>query len=150
MLKKLLAFLNEPEEAPDTERMVMLAAATLLLEVAWADQNISEDELALIARQLREEFGLSDKDVNDVIEESRKKHGDSVGVYSYTRTINDAWDEPRKFELILALWKLALSDNELHRYEEHSIRRIAELLYVSHDRFIEAKLTAKRDAEGRN
>lgn len=148
MLKKLLDFLKQPEDSLDTERLVMLAAAALLLEVAWADHDISEEELTLIGRQLRQQFGLSDKDVNDVIEESREKHGDSVGVHSYTRTINDAWDEPRKFELILALWKLALSDDDLHRYEEHSIRRIAELLYLSHSRFIEAKLKAKRDAAG--
>lgn len=150
MLRRLLDFLKEPEGATDTERMVMLAAAALLLEVAWADQDISEAELATIERQLGNQFGLSPDDVNELIEESRQNHGDSVGVYSYTRTINDAWEEPRKFELILALWRLALSDDQLHRYEEHTIRRIAELLYVSHARFIEAKLKAKRDAAGRS
>jgi len=150
VLRRLLDFLKEPEGATDKERMVMLAAAALLLEVAWADQDISEAELATIERQLGKQFGLSRDDVNELIEESRQNHGNSVGVYSYTRNINDAWDEPRKFELILALWRLALSDDQLHRYEEHTIRRIAELLYVSHTRFIEAKLKAKRDAAARS
>jgi uncharacterized tellurite resistance protein B-like protein len=31
---------------------------------------------------------------------------------------------------------------------EHTIRKIAELLYVSHVRFIEAKRKARRDAPG--
>jgi uncharacterized tellurite resistance protein B-like protein len=41
------------------------------------------------------------------------------------------------------LWRLALSDAELDRFEEHTIRKIAELLYVSHVRFIEAKQRAR-------
>ena len=147
MIGKLLHFLKQPGEATDPERVVMLAAATLLLEVAWADQNISEEEIGLISRQLRRQFGLSEDDIAAVIAESRAKQEESVGVYSYTRTINEAWEEPQKFELVVALWRLALSDDQLHRYEEHSIRRIAELLYLSHTRFIEAKLKAKRDAE---
>jgi uncharacterized tellurite resistance protein B-like protein len=69
-----------------------------------------------------------------------------VGVYGYTRTINESFTEEQKFELVTALWRLALADDGLHRYEEHTIRKIAELIYLSHSRFIEAKLTAKRDA----
>jgi len=104
-------------------------------------------ELDLVRRQLRQQFDLSADEVATAIAEAKARQADSVGVHSYTRTINDAWDEPRKFALVVALWRLALSDDELHRYEEHTIRRIAELLYVSHDRFIEAKLKAKRGAE---
>jgi uncharacterized tellurite resistance protein B-like protein len=34
----------------------------------------------------------------------------------------------------------------LHRYEEHLIRKIAELLYVPHSAFIAAKHRARRHA----
>jgi uncharacterized tellurite resistance protein B-like protein len=78
------------------------------------------------------------------VEESRREHEQSVGLYSYTRTINAAWSEEQKFALVTALWRLAMANDELHRYEEHTIRKIAELLYLSHERFIEAKLRVKR------
>ncbi len=147
MLEKLLRLVKDPDDAPNQERLVVLAAAALLLEVAWADHDITDEELDLIRNQLCRQFHLSADDVSSIVTESKQHHEESVGVHSYTRTINGAWDEPRKFNLIVALWQLALSDDELNRYEEHIIRRIAELLYVSHDRFIAAKLRAKRGVE---
>lgn len=146
MLGRLLDKLKAPESAEESpEHLLALAAAALLLEVAWADHDIAEDELALIEAQLHSQFGLTETEVRSLVEESRQAHQDSVGVYGYTRTINEAFDEAQKFALVTALWRLALADDALHRYEEHTIRKIAELLYLSHSRFIEAKLTAKRD-----
>jgi uncharacterized tellurite resistance protein B-like protein len=42
--------------------------------------------------------------------------------------------------LIENLWRIAFADGELHHYEEHVIRRIADLIHVSHMDFIAAKL----------
>lgn len=145
MLKALLNRLKEPEEEPDSEHLVALAAAALLLEVAWADHDIADAELELIERQLKGQFGLGEDEVRELVEESRTHHAESVGLYRYTRTINESWSEEQKFALVTSLWRLALAEDGLDRYEEHTIRKIAELLYLSHNRFIEAKLTAKRD-----
>jgi len=144
MLTKLLSRLRAPATEPDPEQLTSMAAAALLLEVAWADHEVSERELELIAAELTRKFALGTAEVAELIEESRRDHAESVGLHQYTRVINDAWDEGRRFELVLALWRLALANDELHRYEEHTIRKIAELLYLSHERFIEAKLRARR------
>ena len=47
-----------------------------------------------------------------------------------------------KVQLITSLWKVAYADGDLDKYEEHLIRRVADLLYVPHDAFIRAKLSA--------
>lgn len=146
MLSQLLDRLRAPAEEPAPERLLALAAAALLLEVAWADQDIADSELALIEQQLERQFGLPPETVRELVEESRRVQENSVGLYSYTRAINEAWTEAQKFQLVTALWRLALADQGLDRYEEHTIRKIAELLYLSHSRFIEAKLLAKREA----
>ena len=49
----------------------------------------------------------------------------------------------QKERLIEHLWEVAYADGELHPYEEHLVRKIADLLYVPHDAFIAAKLRAK-------
>ena len=36
-------------------------------------------------------------------------------------------------------WKIAYADHELHRYEEHVIRRLSDLIHVPHHEFIAAK-----------
>jgi uncharacterized tellurite resistance protein B-like protein len=144
MLSKLFNRLIQPEQEPEPKALEALAAAALLLEVAWADHEISDEELALIEEHLQSQFGLSEAEVDELVAESRRAHEESVGLYHYTRTINDAWTEEQRFSLVMALWRLALANDELHRYEEHTIRKIAELLYLSHERFIEAKLRVKR------
>ena len=45
-----------------------------------------------------------------------------------------------KVTLIENLWRVAYADGELHHYEEHLVRRIADLIHVSHRDFITAKL----------
>lgn len=130
-------------EEPSAEHMLPAAAAMLLLEVAWADHNMSDDEIARIEQSLKQLFELSDPFVTQLINDARAKHDESVGVYDYTRTINDALNEDEKFQLLVQLWRLALSDQDLHALEEHVIRRISELLYLSHSRFIAAKQQAR-------
>jgi uncharacterized tellurite resistance protein B-like protein len=146
MLSQLLARLKEPlaESEAEAEALLPLAAAVLYLEVAWADHDIADEEMELIRRTLTEQFDLTPEEVDVIVSESKEQHDASVGLYRFTRTITEAWDEEARFQLVVRLWRLALSDEELHSFEEHTIRKIAELLYVSHSRFIEAKLTAKR------
>ena len=149
MLTSLLAKirgseLSEQTEEPAEESTLAMAAAALFFEVAWADHTITDHELELVRAGIMSQFGLAAAVVDDIVEESHKQHDDSVGVYPFTRAITEAWDEQQRFELVVRLWQLALSNEELNRYEEHTIRRIADLLYLSHQRFIEAKLEAKR------
>jgi uncharacterized tellurite resistance protein B-like protein len=146
MLKKLIERLTQPRAEAQPQQLVAQAAAALLLEVSWADHDISAAELQVIENALQRQFGLDPDAIAELVEQSRRDHEASVGLYGYTRLINEHWDEPAKFDLILALWRLALADDELHRYEEHTIRRVAELLYLSHERFIEAKRLARQGA----
>ncbi len=44
------------------------------------------------------------------------------------------------------MWSLSLADGEPHHLEEHRIRRLAELLHVSHSDFIRAKLQVQEGA----
>jgi uncharacterized tellurite resistance protein B-like protein len=149
MLRELLNRIRgEDDAAEDAQRVVALAAATLLIEVAWADHDIAEEELAVVKLALAEQFELTGEEVDGIVLESRAQHDESVGLYGFTRTLVEAWDEPARFDLIVQLWRLAYSDARLDRFEEHTIRKIAELLYVSHVRFIEAKRKARRDAPG--
>ncbi len=145
MLSQLLAKIrgSEPEEQKEGQTLPM-AAAALFFEVAWADHKITDHELELIRAGIMSQFGLSSEVVDDIVVESHKQHDESVGVFPFTRAITEAWDEQKRFDLVEQLWQLALSNDELNRYEEHTIRRIADLLYLSHQRFIEAKLQAKR------
>ncbi len=148
MLGALLDRILGREEEKSDPRLVPLAAATLLIEVAWADQNITDAELDIVRSALNRQFDLTEDEVEEILNESRSAQDESVGLYAFTRTLVDAWDEAQRYELVVQLWRLALSDSKLDRFEEHTIRKIAELLYVSHARFIEAKQQARHLTRG--
>ena len=147
MLRSLLEKLrgDAAHDPAGRARQIQLAAATLLIEVAWADHHISDGELAVVRHVLLGQFELEESEAEEIIQESRREHEESVGLHTFTRTLVEAWDEKQRFDLIVALWRLAFSDAGLDRFEEHTIRKISDLLYVSHSRFIEAKRAA-RDA----
>ena len=131
MLSHILSRLKEPlaKNAEEAAELLPLAAAVLYLEVAWADHDIAEEESELIGQILTDQFALPPEELRIIVSESRAQHESSVGLYRFTRIINDAWDEEDKYQLVVKLWELALSDNNLHSFEEHTIRKIAELLY---------------------
>ena len=37
------------------------------------------------------------------------------------------------------LWQISLADNTIDRYEEHTIRKIADLLHLRHSEFMQCK-----------
>jgi uncharacterized tellurite resistance protein B-like protein len=147
MFNSLLERIRSQDRDPTVEddRLIPLAAATLLMEVAWADHDIAEEETAAIRLALTQQFDLSEHEIDEVMSSSIAQHDESVGLYGFTRTLVEAWEEPARFDLVVKLWQLALADDKLDRFEEHMIRKIAELLYVSHQRFIEAKQQARRN-----
>ena len=59
-----------------------------------------------------------------------------------TRTLNALASAEQKRALLGMMWRVAMADNELSRYEEHLIRKVADLLYVPHSDFIAAKQQA--------
>ena len=144
MISRLLERLRgwREEEGAD-EHLIALSAATLLLEVASADHDVADAELDTIRRALICQFGLDEDEADGIITESREHHEDSVGMHAFTRTLVEAFDEQQRFELLTHLWRLAYSDMTIDRFEEHTIRKISDLLYVSHARFIEAKRLAR-------
>ena len=148
MLSRLLAKIQAPDRHGGSEPSVELAAAVLLFEVAWADHQISDVELASVRETLTREFGIDEATVDDLVAESRAQQEGSVGMHRFTRAIVDAWTPRQRGQLVVQLWRLALNDAELDKYEEAVIRKIADLLYVSHSDFIAAKREAQRLAPG--
>jgi uncharacterized tellurite resistance protein B-like protein len=131
------------EAAIEDEFVAPTAAAMLLLEIAWADQDILEQEMADTRNALVELFALPSTRAEQIVAAARRAHETSISMYPFTRTVNDALSPDEKKHLLVCCWRLALADSRIDRHEEYTIRRIAELLYLSHEDFIAAKLAAK-------
>ena len=150
MLGQLLAKLQAPSAEQEQQPSVELAAAVLLFEVAWADHHISAVELQAVREALIREFEIDEATVDKLVAESKSQHEDSVGVHRFTRALVEAWTAEQRFRLIVQLWRLAFCDAGVDKYEDAAIRKIADLLYVSHGDFISAKRKARQLAAARS
>ncbi len=65
-----------------------------------------------------------------------------MSLNDFTDVINEKFDADHKFVLMERLWKVACADDRLDKYEEYTIRKIADLLHVPHRKFIQAKHNA--------
>lgn len=121
-----------------------LAVAALLVEVLRADYDVGPAErqqvLASVARLLQ----LEPAATQALVEEAERQIDRSHDLYQFTSQINRAWSEAEKVRLLEALWRVADADLSVHKYEEHLIRRVSELLHVPHSGFIAAKLRATK------
>lgn len=147
MLKKLTEFFRrDPDSAKNgTSIDAPLAAAALMLEVTWADHETDSTEIERSTALLKQLFDLDAAVAGQLVDDARDRLQHNVGVQTYTRHLNEALCEEDKFDVITALWRVAQASNGVDRFEEHTIRRIADLLYLSHDRFIQAKLLARQN-----
>ena len=151
MLKKIKEYIsdlgNESSEIPNKEQkdkeVINNACAALLIETALADKVFNEEELISMKQTLNKVYKIDEKDIEELINESKKKASESTSLYEYTRLINDLCDYEDKIRLISNLWSIAFADKHLDKYEEYLIRKISDLLHVSHKDFIQQKLLAK-------
>ncbi len=120
-----------------------LATAALLFEVIYADQAASEVERERVRDLLRTEFALSEEELDELAGLAEAEMQDATDLYQFTRLINQTYDEPGRIALLRNLWHVAWADGRVDHYEEHMIRRIADLLHLHHKDFIRTKLETR-------
>ena len=144
MFKSIADFFQEKispkQEEFDEKHIMHLAAAALLLEVSRADFDIQDEELEEIAKALQKRFKFSQEEVQNLLALALIEQEAHVSIYPFVKIINEGCDSEEKKLLLLDLWRVAYADNKLDKYEEYQIRKIAELLYLSHSDFIQTKL----------
>ena len=145
MIKRILSFFEEAskqDSQSSDSHSIELASLALLIEVAKSDHDISQVELEEVVHLAIKTFGISDSEQEALITQAKEVTRSSTSLYEYTSVINEHYSAAQKFQLILAMWRVAYADTKIDRYEEHLIRKIADLIYVPHVQFIEAKHNA--------
>lgn len=130
-------------ETTDSGHAVRLATAALLVEVMHMDRKIEDTELRMVEKIVIDDYGLSQAEADELIDLAQQEIDDSTDYYQFTSLINNSMELADKVKIIEDLWRIAFADNQLDCYEEHMIRKVAELLYVPHREFIAAKHRAK-------
>lgn len=115
---------------------LQLATTALLLEVTRADHHFSHDERRAVVDAVQRFFKLSPVETDELIKLAEREVEDATDLYQFTRLVNDHFDYEQKLGVMEMLWRMAFADGNKDKYEEYLIRRLADLLYVSHKDFI--------------
>jgi uncharacterized tellurite resistance protein B-like protein len=118
---------------------VSLASAALMVEVIASDYEKSPQERQTLLAIVQRSFGLNAADAAQLLQQAEDAHRQATDYFRFTSRLNEICTPREKVALIENLWRIAFADGELHHYEEHVIRRIADLTHVSHRDFIAAK-----------
>lgn len=131
---------SEQQKAPEQYALERVSAV-LLIEIARADSEIDESEIAVVGRAVEASCASVPSDeLEEIIATARKDAESSISFHDHIRQINRGFSREQKLKLIEQMWRVAYADGDLDKYEEYTIRKLAELLFVEHQEFIKAKL----------
>lgn len=119
-----------------------LSTALLLLELARADFDVADAEQARIRALLAERYALDEPALEQLLADAHLSAQHSVSLFDYVKTLNESLDDAGKREVMAMLWQVAYADGRIDKYEEHLLRRLADLLYIALPDYVQIKLAA--------
>ena len=126
--------------AADTSRRIQVATAVMLLEVANADEEFSDIERESIIGILKDNFDLSNEEVQELISVTDAERKGSVDMWHFANVINENYSDQEKYIIMENIWKVIYADGRLDKYEDHIVHKLANILHIPHNKMIEAKL----------
>lgn len=127
------------EEQPPALDAVPRAAAMLLAEVARVDHDVKDIDLVAAREGLQAMFALPAGQADALLEYAGRRENRPTSYHAITSVLNRGLSAPDKIKLVEQMWHVAQVDQEIDMYEDHLVRKIADLLYVPHREFIAAK-----------
>ena len=136
MLKALTGLFEglgtQTDDAGVSEHELQVATALLLIEIARADHFFDATERESITRLLQTHFTLSHEEVDALLRLAENEADDAAHLQGFTRQLNEELEYDGKLRIVAMLWQVALADDELSKFEDSLVRKLADLLYVSH------------------
>ncbi|MDG1680658.1 MAG: TerB family tellurite resistance protein [SAR86 cluster bacterium] len=141
-IKDLITKFGKEEEIQEESNLTLLnnSCAALLVEIAFADKDFDETEKASLKQSLIEAYAIDESDIEEIIRDAEDTVSESTSLYGYTSIVNTEFQYEDKLKLLRNLWKIAYADGYLDKYEEHLLRKISDLIHISHSDYISIKL----------
>ena len=129
-----------------SQHALHVATAALLLEMMRMDNSVTAEETATVTKALQTRFGLGAEEVETLMALAEEEARQATDYFQFTSLINKNFSTEQKIQVVEYLWQVAFADGHLDAHEQHFMRKITDLLYVSHADYVAAKQRAR---EGR-
>lgn len=144
-LKQLFAAPEEEPVEPDAHQLAV-AATALMVQLSRVDNDEDERELEVIVDCAVKAHQITREEAADILSDALNHADDATSLYEFTGRINEDLDQQQKQMLLTSIWRVALADGRIDKYEEHLIRRMADLLHLNHREYMQARHQAEEDA----
>jgi len=144
-LKKLFAVPASEPVTADAHQLAV-AATALMVQLSRVDSDEDKRELKTIVDCAVQAHQVTRKEAEEILEDALAHAEDATSLYEFTGQINDHFDQTQKQALLESIWRVALADGRTDKYEEHLIRRMADLLHLNHREYMQARHRAEDTA----
>jgi uncharacterized tellurite resistance protein B-like protein len=128
-------------DLPEQKLRKLCLAGGLLARIAAVDKEISEQEKQAIEKVLGTQWGLSARETRIVAEVSCDRTLKGLDYFRLARGFFECTTLDERREFLKCLFRIANASNKTSYEETEAIRKIAGSLKLTHEDFIEAKLT---------
>ncbi|XKH00503.1 TerB family tellurite resistance protein [Marinobacter nauticus] len=145
-LKQLFAAPEEEPVEPDAHQLAV-AATALMVQLSRVDNDEDERELEVIVDCAVKAHQITREEARDILDDALNHAEDATSLYEFTGRINECLEQIQKQALLTSIWRVALADGRIDKYEEHLIRRMADLLHLNHREYMQARHQAEDAAD---
>jgi len=133
---------RELDALPIERARFVATFAYVLGRVAYADQDVSADELAAMEALVREVGGLPEEQAVLTVQIAKTQNRLFGGTENFivTREFRESATDDERRRLLDALFAVGAADDSISTEEEAVIRQIASELGFSHTEFVESRL----------
>jgi uncharacterized tellurite resistance protein B-like protein len=131
-------------EIPDAELRRLGLAGGLLALIGRVQAGVDSDERAAMVATLQSAWSLPAESAEFVVEVALAG-GEKLDLFQLTRELAEVTTPEERQRLLAALFAVAAADGQASFEEAEQIRLIAQGLKLSHQEFIDAKLTLPRE-----
>lgn len=149
LIKKILGEQQGGVVVAETENLekTQLAACVVLLEAAYADYECTDGELDHVVQTLQSEFGVNQEYARELLDLAHQERNQAIDLWQFTNQINQDFSKTEKKAVLEGVWRIIYADGELEKHEDQFVRKLTNLLRLSHKDMIDAKLKIRKQIQ---
>ncbi len=129
-------------EPTASRKDIRLAACALLMELAHADDEFTDEERKHLESAVQRQFGLDAPETQKLLALAGQERAQAVDLWQFTNLIAENYSMGQKMVLAEIMWGLAYADGNLAGREDYLMRKICNLLRIEPGYLAEARKRA--------
>ncbi|PXX90959.1 hypothetical protein DIT71_10640 [Marinobacter vulgaris] len=145
MIERLKSLFGSPQDEPTQpdKHQLAIAATALMVQLSRIDNEQDEEELKTIVDCAVKAHQVTREEAEEILQDALSHADDATSLYEFTGQINEQLNQDEKQVLLESIWRVAFADGRIDKYEEHLIRRMADLMHLNHREFMQARHRAE-------